>query len=152
MKSLIYSFILSLLLSTFVFAGPVCPSKSVVLRFVATNEITGEMSIAGVEIDKNFLPGTEVSCPDKDVIIKILRTNSLTGDKVILPLLITKGALNEPENVLTSEEETLFKEKGIVNPPKQVTPKPETKPAPLVPKKGSLTANAEAGALHSSMD
>jgi hypothetical protein len=126
-------------------SAQMCPSTTKFIRIIAFDENNKPSHLSALHIAPGLLPGTDEECPNENVIAKMMEIDRKNNTIRPMPLAIEKGALSNPVNVLTDEEVTLFMEKGIVNPPKQ-----DSKPAPIVPKKGQLTANAKAEALHSS--
>lgn len=149
-KLAVLLFVLLALLASNVEAQ-MCPSKSTFLRIVAFDENNKPSHLSALHIAPELLPGTDDNCPNENVIAKMMEIDYKNQTVRPMPIAIEKGAVSNPVNVLTDDEIILFKEKGIVNPPKQETPKKDTKPAPIVPKKGQMTADAKADALHSSI-
>jgi hypothetical protein len=124
-----------------------CPSKTVFLRIIGYDD-QKPTHFGAVQIPAGFFPGTEDQCPNKDVVAEMAEIDIQTGIATPIPLFVKKGSLNIKEAILNEDEVKLFKEKGIVNPPKQEVPKQQKK-EPIVPKAGQFTANAETNTLRS---
>jgi hypothetical protein len=148
-KLVVFLFVLFVVLVSNVQAQ-MCPSATTFIRILAIDDNTKQIHLSVMQVAPKLLPGTDSDCPSQDVMAQMLEIDYKNNTVKPIPIAIQRGAVSSPENVLNEEEIKLFQEKGIVNPPKQATPKPETKPAPSVPKKGSTTADVKAEALYSS--
>jgi hypothetical protein len=134
-------------------SAQMCPSTTKFIRIVAFDENNKPSHSSALHIAPEIFPGTDAECPNQDILTKMMEIDLKNQTIRPVPIAIEKGAVSDPVNVLTDEEVTLFKEKGIVNPPNiKYNNKPKQQPALTIPKKGQTAANAKADALYSSIN
>jgi hypothetical protein len=118
-----------------------CPSTSKFIRIVAFDDNNKIIQVSAVQVPPQFFSGTDEDCPDKSITAKLIEFDVNTGVVRPVKLIVEKGALGNPDIILNEEEVKLFREKGIVAPPKNINPNPENiKPIPIIPNKRQLTA------------
>jgi hypothetical protein len=138
-------FVLLALLSYEVEAQEMCPSKTTYIKIFAFNDAGDVVGVSSLHIAPRLLPGTDPDCPNRDVVAEISERDHKNQAATTMPVLISRGAVSDPSNILSEEEAKALHK----TPPKQEEKKQDTNPVPM---KGQTTADAKANTLRSSIN